>query len=240
MAGHSKWSTIKRKKGANDAKKSKLFSKLVREITVAVNLGGADPTFNSRLRLAVQNAKEVNMSKEAITRAISKGEKGEATAYVEVTYEGYGPHGMAIIVTCMTDKITRTVANVRAAFSKYGGSLEKNGAVTFLFDRKGVFTIPTKIVRDQETLILSLIDAGAEEIEQESEELHIICPVTAFDHIQKELEKLGLIPTATSLPYIPRTQIMLPEEAFIKGMQLVDTLEDDEDLQQVYHNALLT
>ena len=236
MAGHSKWSNIKRKKGANDAKRSKLFSKLVREITVAVNLGGSDPEFNPRLRLAIQNAKGVNMPKEPIARAISKGEGGDATTYTEVTYEGYGGHGVAIIVTSMTDKITRTIANVRAAFSKYGGSLEKNGAVAFLFDRKGVFVIPKSSVKDEESLTLALIDAGADDLEQEEGYFHTLCPVEAFGSVQKELEKLNIVPAEANLQYLPHTPLTLTDEALLKVMKLIEVLEDDEDVQKVYHN----
>ena len=141
MSGHSKWSTIKRKKGALDAKRSKVFTKIIKEISVAVREGGPDPMGNPRLRLAIQSAKAANMPKENIERAIKKGSGTDGAHYTEVTYEGYAPHGVAIYVECMTDNLNRTVASVRSAFNKYGGALGTNGSLEFLFDRKGVFTI---------------------------------------------------------------------------------------------------
>ena len=150
MAGHSKWSNIKRKKEVNDAKRSKIFTKLVKEITVATKHGGDEPEFNPRLRLAIQNAKGANMSKDSILRAIRNSHANNTASYDDMTYEGYGSHGVAIMVLCTTDKITRTVANVRAIFAKYGGSLEKNGSISFLFHHKGVFTISRADMLHQE------------------------------------------------------------------------------------------
>ena len=237
MAGHSKWSNIKRKKGANDAKKSKIFTKLVKEIGIASEQGGSDPTFNPRLRLAIQNAKGANVPKESILRAINNPAKDQKE-YNEVTYEGYGAHGVAIMVVCMTEKITRTVASVRAIFTKHGGRLEKNGAITFLFDHKGCFTVAVADVQNEDELILTLIDAGAEVIESDDEAvaLHITCAVEDFGRVQKKLEQLGKVPTYAGLDYIPNTLVELSDEVLPKLMKLIDALEEDDDVQKVYHN----
>ncbi|CAH2559997.1 YebC/PmpR family DNA-binding transcriptional regulator [Cardinium endosymbiont of Oedothorax gibbosus] len=236
MAGHSKWSNIKHKKGVNDAKKSKIFTKLAKEITVAARSAGGEPEFNPRLRLAVQNAKGANMPKEAILRAISKASGHDVAAYHEVTYEGCGPHGVAIMVVCMTDKIVRTVANVRAIFTKYGGSLEKSGAIAFLFDYKGVFTIPAADIKGQDDFTLGLIDAGAEALENDVAYAHVICGVEDFGKVQKHLETLAIAPTSAGLKYIPRTLVQVSDAAFLKLIKLIDALKDDDDIQKVYHN----
>lgn len=236
MAGHSKWSNIKRKKGVNDAKKSKIFTKLVKEITVAARNGGAEPAFNPRLRLAIQNAKGANMPKDAILRAITKASSHDVAAYHEVTYEGYGTHGVAIMVVCMTDKIIRTVANVRAIFTKYGGSLEKNGAITFLFDYKGVFSIATADITDQEDFTLGLIDAGAEALENDEDATHVICAIEDFGRVQKHLEQLAIAPIAAGLSYIPHTLVQVSDAALVQLIKLIDALRDDDDVQKVYHN----
>ncbi|TDG94802.1 YebC/PmpR family DNA-binding transcriptional regulator [Cardinium endosymbiont of Culicoides punctatus] len=239
MAGHSKWSNIKRKKGVNDAKKSKIFTKLVKEISVASRTGGAEPEFNPRLRLAIQNAKGANMPKEAILRAISKGDGNHANEYSEVTYEGYGSNGVAIMVVCMTDKITRTVANVRAIFSKYGGSLEKSGSISFLFNHKGVLSIPSSDIKNQDDFILELIDSGAEETENDGEDMHITCAVEDFGKLQKQLEKFNITPSYAGLQYMPHTFVVLSDEALQQLMKLIDALEDDDDVQKVYHNIAI-
>lgn len=235
MAGHSKWSNIKRKKGENDAKKSKIFSKLSKEITVACRNGNTDPALNPQLRLAIQNAKGMNMSKEAIARAISK-HNGPNEEYQEVIYEGYGSHGVALIVVCMTNKITRTVANIRAIFSRNGGSLAKSGSLSFLFDQKGCFSIPITAINNEDDTLLALIDAGSEDIENDGEFLHITCPVEAFGTIQKKLETLGITPNYSGLQYIPNKLVELNDQELQKLIKLIDTLEDDEDVQRVHHN----
>lgn len=238
MAGHSKWANIKHRKGANDAKKAKYFSKLIREITAAVKQGGNDIDVNARLRLAIQNAKGANMPKENIDRAINKGTTADTADFTTVVYEGIAPHGTALIVECTTDNLNRTVANVRASFSKHGGSLEKHGSVSFLFHRKGVFTLNAEDVKDEEMLTLALIEAGAEAIEHEPEEgyYHIISSVENFGNIQKELDNLQLEPVSAELQYIPSTQVELDGEAFEKVMKLIEALEDNDDVQKVYHN----
>ena len=239
MAGHSKWSNIKRKKTINDAKKSKIFTKLVKELTVAARTGGSEPEFNPRLRLAIQNAKGANMPKDAILRAISKASSHDVATYHEVTYEGYGPHGVAIMVVCMTDKLIRTVANVRAIFAKYGGSLEKNGAITFLFDYKGVFTLPSVDIKDYDDFTLGLIDAGAEALENDGPFAHVICAVENFGNIQKHLETRSIAPTFAALEYIAHTFVQVNDATLLKLIKLIDGLKDDDDVQKVYHNIAL-
>jgi YebC/PmpR family DNA-binding regulatory protein len=239
MSGHSKWSTIKRKKGVLDAKRAQFFSKIIREITAAVKQGGNDVESNPRLRLAIQNAKGANMPKENIERAINKGNTADAADFTTITYEGNAPHGAALIVECTTDNLNRTVANVRTIFSKHGGSLGKNGSVTFLFDRKGTFTIPERAVADIEALTLSLIEVGADDIEHDTQEAYyyVICPVEQFGAIQKELDNLHIEVESAELRYIPHTQVELHEEAFEKVMKLIEALEENDDVQKVYHNV---
>ena len=166
MSGHSKWSTIKRKKGAADTKRSKMFSKLSKEITVAAQLGGSDENMNPRLRLAVQNAKGVNMPKDVIQRAINKADK-DLSSFEEMTFEGYGPGGIAVFVECLSDNKNRTVSSVRSAFTKQNGSLGTNGSLSFIFDRKGIFTVVNTGNFDLEEFELEIIDAGAEDFEEE-------------------------------------------------------------------------
>lgn len=239
MAGHSKWSNIKRKKGANDAKKSKIFTKLVKEIAVAAKNGGPDLAFNPWLRVAVQNAKGANMPKDAILRAINKGDGRDIGEYHEVTYEGYGSHGVAVMVVCMTDKITRTVANVRAIFSKFGGSLVKSGSISFLFHHKGVFSIPVAAIQSEDDFTLALIDAGAEVLENDGACMHATCAVADFGSVQKQLEKLSIEPIYAGLEYIPNTLVEVDNEALPKLIKLIDALKDDDDIQKVYHNIAI-
>lgn len=238
MSGHSKWSTIKRKKGAIDAKRAQFFSKIIREITAAVKQGGNDIESNPRLRLAIQNARGANMPKENIDRAVNKGSAADAADFATVTYEGNAAHGAALIVECNTDNLNRTVANVRAIFSKNGGALGKNGSVTFLFDRKGIFAISEKAVSDIEALTLSLIEVGADDIEHDPEEgyYYVVSSVEHFGAIQKEVDSLHIDIESAALRYLPHTQVELQEEALEKVMKLIEALEENDDVQQVYHN----
>ncbi len=236
MSGHSKWSTIKRKKGALDARRGKLFTKLVKEITLAAKQGLPDPEANPRLRLAIQNAKGASMPKDNIDRAIKKGSGGEADNYVETTYEGYAPHGVALFVECTTDNLNRTVQNVRSYFTKYGGSLGTNGSLEFIFSRKGVFNVPLKEQSNVDDLTLDLIDAGAEDVMVEEGYLNIFCAMEDFGKLQKALDKFKLEPELAGLQRIPGTLVKLENEEFLKVMKLIDLLEDDDDVQKVYHN----
>jgi YebC/PmpR family DNA-binding regulatory protein len=239
MSGHSKWSTIKRKKGAKDAKRAKMFSRIVKEIIVAVKDGGnSDVEFNPRLRLAVNNAKGVNMPKDNIERAIKKGETDEKSL-MEVTFEGTGSGGTAIFVECLTDNNQRTVADVRHAFSKYGGSLGKNGSLNYLFDRKGVFVIP-KPVMNLEDLELELIDAGLEQLEAEDDKVVITVDYTDFGNMQKKLEGLKIEAENAELQRIPNTYKDLDVPTALSAMNIIEKLEDLEDVQNVFHDINLT
>ena len=239
MSGHSKWSTIKRKKGAADAKRSKIFSKIVKEITVAVKEGGnADPEFNPRLRVAIANAKGANMPKDNVEKAIKKGsESGDD--YTELTYEGYAPGGVALFVECTTDNLNRTVSNVRSYFNKNGGNLATNGSVDFLFDRKGVFVVEQGEL-DEDELTLELIDAGAEEVELEEGEFTITTALEDFGNMQKKLEEMSLEAKSASLQRIATAPNAVDAETAKKAMKLIDILEDDDDVNAVFHNMELT
>lgn len=240
MSGHSKWSTIKRKKGALDAKRSKIFTKIIKEISVAVRESGPDPDGNPRLRLAIQSAKAANMPKENIERAVKKGSGTDGAQYTEITYEGYASHGVAVYVECMTDNLNRTVANVRSAFSKHGGALGTNGSLEFLFDRKGVFTLKQgENHLDEEEFTLAMIDAGAEDVAFEDEYIMVYCAVMDFGALQKVIESMHLEVESAELQRIPKTTISLDLEALKKVMKLIDIFEDDDDVQKVYHNIEL-
>ncbi|MEZ4908938.1 MAG: YebC/PmpR family DNA-binding transcriptional regulator [Saprospiraceae bacterium] len=242
MSGHSKWSKIKRKKGANDAKRSKIFGRIIKEITVAVREGNSgDIDFNPRLRLAVGNAKGANMPKETIDRAIKKGLESSGEAMFQPTFEGYGPGGIAIFVETMTDNNQRTVANVRAIFNKRGGNLATTGSVGFLFERKGIFLFEVGD-KDLEELELEMIDAGAEEFEfdEESNEVEVTVDFSDFGAIQKKLEELGIEPKSATLERIPTTTTNLDVSEAKKALTLVEYLEDDDDVQAVFHNLEMT
>ncbi len=241
MSGHSKWSTIKRKKGALDAKRSKIFSKLIKEITVAVKEGGgADPDGNPRLRMAISNAKGVSMPKDNIERAINKGKDKDAASFSELTYEGYLPNGIAVYVECTTDNTQRTVANVRAVFTRAGGSLSTNGSLSFIFDRKGIFLIP-KGDLDQDEFEMELIDAGAEELELDEDGFfHITTSMEDFGSMAKKLEELNVEPESAELQRLPNDTKTLDLESAQKIMKAIDTFEDDDDVQKVFHNLEIT
>lgn len=240
MSGHSKWSTIKHKKGALDKKRGKIFTKLIKEITVAAKEGGTDPELNPRLRLAVQNAKGKNMPKDTIERAIKKVAGGEAADYLEITYEGYAPNGVAVFVECTTDNLNRTVAAVRSIFSKGGGALGTNGSLEFIFDRKGVFSLPLPEGQAEDDLTLELIDGGAEDVEIEDGIMTITSAMEDFGNMQKKLEELGLEAENAELERIPNTCVNLSDEDFTKVMKTIEALEDDDDVQKVFHNIEAT
>ncbi|MEO1051598.1 MAG: YebC/PmpR family DNA-binding transcriptional regulator [Bacteroidota bacterium] len=242
MAGHSKWANIKHRKGAQDAKRGKIFTKLIKEITVAAKEGGPDIETNPRLRLAVQNAKGQNMPKDNIERAIKKATGSDAVEYIETTYEGYGPNGVAVFVECATDNLNRTVSGVRAAFSKNGGSLGVNGSVDYMFERKGIFLIKMGEGADEDELTLELIDGGADEVEFDNENGYInaSCAMEDFGNMQKKVEELALEPESAELQRIPATTVSLDDDTFTKAMKLIDVLEDDDDVQKVYHNIEAT
>ncbi|MDR0790523.1 MAG: YebC/PmpR family DNA-binding transcriptional regulator [Bacteroidales bacterium] len=235
MSGHNKWSTIKRKKGALDSKRSKTFSKIIKDITVAVKEGGNDPEANARLRLAIANAKGVNMPKETLQRAINKASDKNTAALVEMTFECYAQHAVAIFIECLTDNNNRTVSTVRSIINKFGGSMGTNGSLNFIFSRKGVFEIAVGD-RDVEELEIALIDAGAEEIEQEEGYLTAYCQMEDFAKMQKELETAGIEAENAELQRIPNTTISVELPEAKKIMRIINLLEDDDDVQAVYHN----
>ncbi|MEJ2594545.1 MAG: YebC/PmpR family DNA-binding transcriptional regulator [bacterium] len=240
MSGHSKWSTIKRKKGALDAKRSKIFSKLIKEITVAVKEGGPDPDGNPRLRLAIANAKGQSMPKDNIERAINKGKDKDSANFTETTFEGYLPHGIAVYVETQTDNAQRTVSNVRSIFNKYNGNLGTHGSLGFLFDRKGIFTVPKGDI-DREEFELELIDAGAEDIELDDDGFfNITTSMEDFGRMMKKLEELKIEPESAELQRIPHETKTLDVEDARKILKAIDLFEEDDDVQQVFHNMELT
>ncbi|MCF6331653.1 MAG: YebC/PmpR family DNA-binding transcriptional regulator [Draconibacterium sp.] len=239
MSGHNKWSSIKHKKGAADAKRSKIFSKISKEITVAAKMGGTDIESNSRLRVAVQNAKGQNMSKDVIERAINKAEK-DASSFEENTFEGYGPGGIAIYVECLSDNNNRTVSSVRAAFSKAGGQLGTNGSLSFLFDRKGIFVIHILENFDLEEFELEMIDAGAEDIERNENTIIVTTAFEDFGSVSKKLAEMKIEPESQELDRIPNNTNSLSIEDAKKVLRLVEKLEDDDDVQNVFHNLEIT
>lgn len=239
MSGHNKWSTIKRKKGALDAKRSKIFSKIIKDITIAVKESGPDPNQNPRLRLGIANAKGASMPKETIQRAINKGSDKDAAALTETTYEGKGPHGIAIFVEATTDNIQRTVSNVRSYFNKYGGEMGKNGSLNYLFDRKGIFTVPKGEI-NQDEFEMELIDAGAEDISLDEDVFTVTTPMEEFGNMMKKLEALQIEPESASLQRVPKTTETLDLESARKVLKLIDIIEEDEDVNGVFHNMALT
>jgi len=239
MSGHSKWSTIKHKKGAKDAKRAKIFTRIVKELTVAVKEGGgSDPEFNPRLRMAIANAKGVNMPKDNIERTIKKAQD-DGSNLAESTFEGTGQGGAAIFVECLSDNNQRTVSDVRHVFSKYGGELGKNGSLSYIFERKGTFVIAQGDF-DIEELELDLIDAGLEDLEEEDGKYILTVDMKDFGNMQKKLEELKLEAENAELERIPKMYKKLEPATALKALKIVDKLEDLEDVQNVYHDIELT
>ncbi|SFT47129.1 YebC/PmpR family DNA-binding transcriptional regulator [Sedimentitalea nanhaiensis] len=235
MAGHSKWANIQHRKGRQDAARSKLFSKLSKEITVAAKMGDPDPDKNPRLRLAVKEAKSSSVPKDVIDRAIKKSQVGDGDEYEEIRYEGYGPNGVAVIVEAMTDNRNRTASSVRSTFSKNGGNLGETGSVGFMFDRKGEVTYPVS-VGDADTVMMAAIEAGAEDVES-TEDGHIIwCADTDLNDVASALEAELGDSDSTKLVWRPTTTTEMDLEGMEKLMKLIDALEDDDDVQRVTTN----
>lgn len=235
MAGHSKWANIQHRKGRQDAARSKLFSKLSKEITVAAKMGDPDPEKNPRLRLAVKEAKSSSVPKDVIERAIKKSTAGDGDDYEEIRYEGYGPNGVAVIVEAMTDNRNRTASNVRSTFSKNGGNLGETGSVGFMFERKGEVSYGAE-VGDGDTVMMAAIEAGAEDVES-SEDGHIIwCLDTDLNEVSSALEAALGESQSTKLIWKPTTTTELDLEGMQKLMKLIDALEDDDDVQRVTSN----
>ncbi|MFO7701480.1 MAG: YebC/PmpR family DNA-binding transcriptional regulator [Psychroflexus maritimus] len=242
MAGHSKWANIKHRKGAQDKKRAKQFTRAIKEISVAVKEGGSpDPETNPTLRNAIANAKGVNMPKDTIQRAIKKASGEDADNYELVTFEGYGPEGIAFFVECTTDNTNRTVASVRSIFSKNGGSLGTNGSLEFLFDRLGVFYLKKeKIELPKEEVELHLIEGGAIEIEQDEHQFIVYTVFEDFGNMQSKLEELKLETATAEVQRIPKNTIELDLQKAKKIIDLIEKFEDDDDVQNLYHNLELT
>ena len=239
MAGHSKWANIKHRKGAQDKRRAKLFTRAIKEIYVAVKESGDDISSNPRLRTAIQNAKGVNMPKDTIERAIKKASSNNDETYTETTYEGYAPNGIALFIECTTDNINRTVANVRAIFNKHNGELGKNGSLEFLFKRMGVFSIESGAIEiDKDSLEMELIDGGLEELEYlKTEEIYLAYTnFEDFGAMQKKLEELNITPKNSEIQRIPLDTKKLDLETSKKVLNMVEKFEDDDDVQQVFHN----
>lgn len=238
MAGHSKWNNIKNKKGKEDAKRAKEFTKLGRYIMVAAKEGGADPEYNPALKAAIEKAKAGNMPNDNIERAIKKG-SGELGAdnYEDIIYEGYGPGGIAVFVSCLTDNRNRTASEVRHAFDKFGGNLGQSGCVSFMFNRKGLLAIEKKDNIDEEELMLQSIDLGAEDFSSDEDGYEIITNVEDFNQIRDSLSDSGYEFAVAELAFLPQNTTELNNEKDVKNMiKLIELLEDNDDVQDIYHN----
>jgi len=236
MSGHSKWHNIRLRKGKQDAQRSNLFTKIAREIIVAAKEGGGNPDANLRLRLAVQKARENSMPAENIKRAIQRGTgEIEGANYEEVIYEGYGPGGVAVMVQCLTDNRNRTVAELRTAFSRNGGSLGESGCVGWMFDQKGVITIDKSKI-DEDTLMLTALDAGAEDIRTDDESFEVISAPESFNAVRQALTDAGIEYSNAELTRIPQTTVRVEGKEASQVIRMMDALEDLDDVQQVYAN----
>lgn len=237
MSGHSKWSTIKRKKGAADAKRGKIFTKLIKEIMVAARMGGGDPSGNPRLRAAVLEAKAENMPKDNIERAIKKGAGGgEGENYEEITYEGYGPGGVALLVECMTDNRNRTVADVRHYFSKSGGNLGESGCVSWMFEKKGVVQVAREAM-DEDKLMELALDAGAEDVLEEEDVFIIHTSPEEMDAVVTALEQGGVSVREAAPSMEPKNTVEVTDEKAARALlKLMESLEDHDDVQKVHAN----
>ncbi len=240
MAGHNKWSQIKRKKGVSDSRRNKLFTKILKEIAIAAKIGGPDPDGNPRLRMGILAARHANMPKDNIERAVKKGSGADAENFIEVTYEGYAPGGIAIFVECTTDNHTRTVQNVRSYFTKVGGTLGTNGSLQFVFNRRGVFHFPVPEVFVEDDFTLEMIDAGADDVEVEEGYATVVCQLEAFGAVSHKFQDLQIEPESGDLQRVAQSFAKVDDEQLKKVMKLIDLLEDDDDIQKVYHNLELS
>lgn len=236
MSGHSKWSTIKRKKGANDAQRAKIFTKIAREILVAVKAGGPDPDNNSSLKDAISKARAANMPNDNITRTIKKASGStDGDNYENITYEGYGPNGVAVIVNTLTDNRNRTAANVRHSFDKFGGNMGTTGCVSFMFDEKGVIIIENEDI-DEDEITMDALEAGADDISVDEDCIEITTDPDDFHAVRDALEAKYTISSA-EISMVPQTLTTLTDEKQIQMMtRMLENLEDDDDVQNVYHS----
>ena len=237
MSGHSKWSTIKRKKGAADAKRGQIFTRLIKEITVAARMGGGDPEGNPRLRSAIATAKSENMPKDNIERAIKKGTgELEGAVYEEISYEGYGPGGVAVLVDCMTDNKNRTVADIRHAFSKSGGNLGETGCVSWMFEKKGSIVVDKDTIGEEE-LMDKALEAGADDVVEEDNVFQVITAPDDFEGVREALETDGVKFLEASVVMIPQNVVDITEEKTARQiLRLLESLEDHDDVQNVFSN----
>lgn len=237
MAGHSKWANIKHRKGAADAKRGKIFTRLIKEITVAARMGGGDIDGNPRLRAAVNSAKTENMPKDNIARAIKKGTgELEGEVYDEILYEGYGPGGVAVLVECMTDNRNRTVADIRHYFAKSNGNLGESGCVAWMFDKKGAIQVDKAGIDEDELMDLAL-EAGAEDVVEEDESFQVLTAPEDFDAVREALEQAGVAMVSAEVSMIPKNTVEVTEENVARSlMKLLENLEDHDDVQNVHAN----
>lgn len=236
MSGHNKWSKIKRAKGAADAKRSKEYSKILKEVAIAVRESGPDPDNNPRLRLLVQNARGCNMPKDTLQRAINKANDKDAAIMQEITFECHAPHGIALFIECLSDNNMRTVANVRSIMNKYGGTMDTNGSLSFLFTRKGVFVIPRKPEMNTEEMEMDLIDAGLDEMEVDDDYITLYTAYEDFGSMVKTLDEKKIECESAELQRIPNTTRKIDEESMRKVLKLIDMLEEDDDVTNVFHD----
>ena len=240
MSGHSKWSTIKHKKGAADAKRGKVFTKVIKEITVAARIGGGDVDGNPRLRMAVMKAKSVNMPQDNVTRAIKKGTgELEGVQYEETSYEGYGPGGVAIFMEVMTDNKNRTVSEIRATLGKRGGNMGENGCVAWMFEKKGFLTAKTS-EKDEDELMELVIDTGGDDMQIVEDHYEITTSVENFESVRKAVEDAGIATETAELTRIPANTVNVDEKHCKSLLRLMDELEDHDDIQKVYSNFDIT
>ncbi|MCA9765370.1 MAG: YebC/PmpR family DNA-binding transcriptional regulator [Carnobacterium sp.] len=239
MSGHSKWSNIQGRKNAQDSKRGKIFQKISREIYMAVKKGGPDPNMNPSLRMVMDKAKSSNMPNDNIDRAIKKGSStAESENYDEVTYEGYGPNGVAVLVHSLTDNLNRTGTNVRVAFNKNGGAIGEKGSVSYMFERKGYIAIEREgLDIDEDTMLMSVLEAGGEELEASEEVFEIYTDPSDFPEVRDLLESEGYSLAKAEVTMIPQTMVKLPEDKQEIFEQMLDKLEDDDDVSEVFHNA---
>ena len=237
MSGHSKWNTIKRKKGAADAKRGKIFTKLIKEITLAARLAGPDPEGNARLRQAIMAAKEENMPKDNIDRAVKKGTGGAegSAGFEEIIYEGYGPGGVAVLVEVMTDNKNRTVAEIRHIFSKHGGNLGENGCVSWIFEKKGSILFDKKSV-SEDVLMEIVLDAGAEDVREEENEFEVITDHAMFEQVKKAIDDKGIKYIKAQVTKIPQSAVKLEADKAVQMLKLMEKMEDNDDVQHAYAN----
>ncbi len=236
MSGHNKWSSIKHKKGAADAKRGKVFTKVIREITVAARMGGGDPNGNPRLRAAVALAKSENMPKDNIDRAIKKGTgELEGVSYEEMSYEGYGPGGVAVLVDCLTDNKNRTVADVKHLFERYGGSLGEPGCVSYLFEKKGLIIIEKDKV-DEDALLDLALEAGAEDVKEEDVEFNVVTDAADFESVKKAVDDAEIPNTFAEITMIPQNTVDVEGKKAQQILNLIEALDDVDDVSKVYAN----